>query len=98
MDSNRSDVESPLGSVLRFTSRTSLRHRWIQRPDSVRCQFKKPKNQNNNFLFTQSMNSGERFNPTSNTWTSIKEMYHPRSNFGLEIIDDMIMAIGGKTR
>lgn len=40
------------------------------------------------------MNTGERYDPSKNAWMSIKEMYNPRSNFGLEIIDDMILAIG----
>lgn len=41
------------------------------------------------------MNTGERYDSSRRAWTFIKEMYHPRSNFGLEIIDDMILAIGG---
>lgn len=40
------------------------------------------------------MNTGERYDFGSRAWTSIKPMYNPRSNFGLEIIDDMILAIG----
>lgn len=50
---------------------------------------------NLNTVLNFRMNSGERYDPKENVWTSIKEMYHPRSNFGLEIIDDMILAIGG---
>lgn len=41
------------------------------------------------------MNTGERYDPETKLWSSIREMYHPRSNFGIEIIDDMIFAIGG---
>ena len=38
---------------------------------------------------------GEKYNPTTNAWTRIPDMYNPRSNFAIEIIDDMIFAIGG---
>ena len=31
------------------------------------------------------MNNGERYNPTSNSWAGIAEMYSPRSNFGIEV-------------
>ena len=41
------------------------------------------------------MNSGEKYEISTKSWTMVKEMFHPRSNFGLEIIDDMVMAIGG---
>lgn len=38
---------------------------------------------------------GERYDPTTNTWSMIHEMCTPRSNFGIEVIDDMIFVIGG---
>lgn len=38
---------------------------------------------------------GERYDATTNNWSSIREMCTPRSNFGIEIIDDMIFVIGG---
>lgn len=41
------------------------------------------------------MCSGEKFNPMTNTWAPIPDMYNPRSNFAIEVIDDMIFAIGG---
>lgn len=41
------------------------------------------------------MSSGEKYNPGTNTWTPIPEMYSPRSNFAIEVIDDMIFAMGG---
>ncbi|KAL1498288.1 hypothetical protein ABEB36_009109 [Hypothenemus hampei] len=41
------------------------------------------------------MCSGEKYNPLNNTWTGIPDMYNPRSNFAIEVIDDMIFAIGG---
>jgi hypothetical protein len=31
------------------------------------------------------MNSGERYNPKTNTWMSISDMYNPRSNFAIEV-------------
>lgn len=41
------------------------------------------------------MCSGEKYDPVMNTWTAIPDMYNPRSNFAIEVIDDMIFAIGG---
>lgn len=41
------------------------------------------------------MKTAEKYDPSKKTWTYIKDMFNPRSNFGLEIIDDMILAIGG---
>jgi kelch-like protein 10 len=38
---------------------------------------------------------GEKYRPSTNSWTRIPDMYNPRSNFAIEIIDDMIFAIGG---
>ena len=31
------------------------------------------------------MNNGERYNPETNSWSNIAEMYSPRSNFGIEV-------------
>lgn len=36
-----------------------------------------------------------RYTPETKQWESIKEMFHPRSNFGVEVLDDMIFAVGG---
>lgn len=41
------------------------------------------------------MCSGEKYNPATNAWSHIPDMYNPRSNFAIEVIDDMIFAIGG---
>lgn len=41
------------------------------------------------------MCSGERYTPTTNSWTPVPDMYNPRSNFAIEVIDDMIFTIGG---
>nr|XP_031847034.1 kelch-like protein 10 isoform X2 [Nomia melanderi] len=41
------------------------------------------------------MCSGERYNPTTDAWSPIPDMYQSRSNFAIEVIDDMIFAIGG---
>jgi len=31
------------------------------------------------------MNTGERYNPETNSWQSIPDMYSPRSNFAIEV-------------
>lgn len=31
------------------------------------------------------------------TWTTIPDMYNPRSNFAIEVIDDLLFCIGGFT-
>ena len=41
------------------------------------------------------MASGEKYNPATSTWTNIPDMYNPRSNFAIEVIDDMLFTIGG---
>ncbi|CAF4315818.1 unnamed protein product [Rotaria sp. Silwood2] len=41
------------------------------------------------------MNSGEKYNPKTNTWMSIPDMYNPRSNFAIEVVDDYLFVIGG---
>ncbi|KAI8422351.1 hypothetical protein MSG28_006213 [Choristoneura fumiferana] len=35
------------------------------------------------------------YDPGTNTWAPVPDMYNPRSNFAIEVIDDMIFAIGG---
>jgi len=47
------------------------------------------------FNGTARLSTGGRFDPEMQSWHFIREMNHSRSNFGLEIIDDMIFAIGG---
>jgi hypothetical protein len=37
------------------------------------------------------MNTGERYNPKTNTWMSIPDMYNPRSNFAVEVCRVIIM-------
>lgn len=37
----------------------------------------------------------ERYDPSSNEWTNILDMPHQRSNFGIEVLDEMIFVIGG---
>lgn len=41
------------------------------------------------------MNSGERYFPEANQWHPMPDMYTTRSNFAIEVIDDMVFAIGG---
>jgi kelch-like protein 10 len=38
------------------------------------------------FNGTSRLNTGERYNPTMNTWRPITDMFHPRSNFAIEVI------------
>ena len=37
------------------------------------------------FNGTSRLNTGERYNPTMNTWRAITDMFHPRSNFAIEV-------------
>ncbi len=63
------------------------------------------------FNGTSRLSTGERYNPTMNTWRPITDMFHPRSNFAIEVIiinisfiqyknlsqvlDDLMFTIGG---
>jgi kelch-like protein 10 len=38
------------------------------------------------FNGTLRLSTGERYNPTMNTWRPITDMFHPRSNFAIEVI------------
>jgi len=42
------------------------------------------------FNGTSRLNTGERYNPTMNTWRPITDMFHPRSNFAIEVIISII--------
>jgi kelch-like protein 10 len=39
--------------------------------------------------------NGRKYNPTKNAWAQILDMNTPRGKFGIEVIDDIIFAIGG---
>lgn len=41
------------------------------------------------------LNTGERYDPQTNTWMPIARMFHARVGFGLVAVDDKIYAIGG---
>jgi kelch-like protein 10 len=41
------------------------------------------------------MCSGEKFNPTTDTWMQIPVISHPHMNFGTAVPDDTIFIIGG---
>ena len=41
------------------------------------------------------LNTGERYDPTTDTWSHIEPMFHARVGFGLVTINDRIYAIGG---
>ena len=45
------------------------------------------------FNGTSRLNTGERYNPIMNTWRSITDMFHPRSNFAIEVIITTILLI-----
>lgn len=47
------------------------------------------------FTGNERIKSGEKYDPVNNRWERIPNMYNARSNFAIEIIDDMIFAIGG---
>ncbi len=38
------------------------------------------------FNGTSRLGTGERYNPIMNTWRPITDMFHPRSNFAIEVI------------
>ena len=37
------------------------------------------------FNGTARLNTGERYNPAMNAWRPIADMFHPRSNFAIEV-------------
>ncbi|XP_070693595.1 kelch-like protein 10 [Pempheris klunzingeri] len=37
----------------------------------------------------------EAYDPQTNTWTSVPSMYTPRSYFGIEVVDDLLVVVGG---
>uniref|UniRef100_A0A8C6SSU1 Kelch-like protein 10 n=1 Tax=Neogobius melanostomus TaxID=47308 RepID=A0A8C6SSU1_9GOBI len=39
--------------------------------------------------------SVETYNPRNNSWREVASMFTPRSNFGIEVVDDRIFAVGG---
>ena len=41
------------------------------------------------------LNTGECYDPGTNTWTAIAPMQHARVGFGLVVIDNKIYALGG---
>ena len=38
---------------------------------------------------------GEQYNPETDRWSSVADMYTPRSNAAVAVLDDMIFVIGG---
>lgn len=44
---------------------------------------------------TSRLFTGEKYNPVTRTWSSIPDMYTPRSNYAIAVIDDMIFVMGG---
>lgn len=38
------------------------------------------------FNGTARLNTGERYNPVMNSWRPIADMFHPRSNFAIEVV------------
>lgn len=37
----------------------------------------------------------EAYNPVANTWHTVPTMFSPRSNFGIEVVDDLLFVVGG---
>lgn len=37
----------------------------------------------------------EAYNPIANTWRTVPTMFNPRSNFGIEVVDNLLFVIGG---
>lgn len=44
---------------------------------------------------TRRLDLCEKYNPKTNTWSRIRPMNIPRTNFGVAIIDGMIFVAGG---
>uniref|UniRef100_A0A674CLL1 Kelch like family member 10 n=1 Tax=Salmo trutta TaxID=8032 RepID=A0A674CLL1_SALTR len=38
---------------------------------------------------------GKAYNPLTNTWRTVPTMFNPRSNFGIEVVDDLLFVVGG---
>ncbi|EHB02827.1 Kelch-like protein 10 [Heterocephalus glaber] len=41
------------------------------------------------------LRSAEAYSPVANTWRTIPTMFNPRSNFGIEVVDDLLFVVGG---
>lgn len=41
------------------------------------------------------LRTAEAYCPLTNTWRSIPTMNKPRSNFGMDVIDDQLVVVGG---
>ncbi|XP_040190742.1 kelch-like protein 10 [Rana temporaria] len=41
------------------------------------------------------LSSAEAYNPANNSWTEISSMFSPRSNFGIEVLEDLLYVTGG---
>lgn len=44
---------------------------------------------------TMRMNLCEKYNPNTNSWSTIREMNIARTNFGVAVIDETIFVAGG---
>merc|ERR1712071_647280 len=44
---------------------------------------------------TNRLRSAEYYNDDENAWVPVANMINPRSNFGVEVIDGQIIAVGG---
>lgn len=41
------------------------------------------------------LRSAEAYNPANNVWHTVPSMLTPRSNFGIEVVDDLLFVVGG---
>ncbi|CAH2299992.1 kelch 10 [Pelobates cultripes] len=39
--------------------------------------------------------TAECYSPVSNSWRNVRKMFNPRSNFGIEVVDDLLFVVGG---
>jgi len=37
----------------------------------------------------------EAYSPVANAWHAVPTMFSPRINFGIEVVDDLLFAVGG---
>lgn len=63
-----------------------------ERPLSVLCLWH---SQVGGFDGVNRLRTAEAYSPAANTWRVVPTMFNPRSNFGIEVVDDLLFVVGG---